>query len=60
MNRDILPATLLVRGTVEFCIICGRTGLLESEGVTPEGVRQDEQVRAAWYDRVTIPPETTD
>ena len=47
MNHEVFPASLPVQGTVAFCINCGRTEHSASE--TSEHMRQEDQIRAAWY-----------
>ena len=49
INHEVFPASLPVHGTVAFCIKCGRSEHSASECTAPENIRQEEQIRAAWY-----------
>ena len=57
MNCEVFPASLPTQGTFAFCINCGRTGHSASECMAPEHMKQEEQVRAAWY---ASPPNQLD
>ena len=57
MKCESLSATLLVQAG---WIIWGWTGRSAAQCITPEGIKQDEQVVAALYAPVTIQIETTD
>ena len=57
MKCEVSPAALPRQGTVAFCINCGRTEHSASECMVPEHMRQEEQVRAAWY---ASPPNQLD
>ena len=53
MNHEVFPASILVQGTVALCNNCGRIELSSSECIAPEHMRQEEQIRAAWYAQPT-------